>query len=192
VGALVVIVIGVSGSGKSTVGRALADALAVPFLDGDELHPEANVAKMSAGRPLDDEDRLPWLAALAARVGAMASADGGVIACSALKRKYRDALFSAAPTVRFLQLALDAEAARARVTGRGAAHFMPASLVESQFSEFEPLQPGEPGITVDATRGLAEKLAEFQAYLAAPEATAPSPARLSSEGGGDPPTARLD
>ena len=165
-GALVVIVIGVSGSGKSTVGLALAEALKVPFLDGDELHPEASIGKMSAGLPLSDEDRLPWLAALAARVGAMAAAEGGVIACSALKRKYRDALASAAPTVRFLQLALDPAIARARVTGRPG-HFMPASLVESQFSEFEPLQPGEPGITVDATRELAVKLAEFRAHLAA-------------------------
>ena len=165
-GALVVIVIGVSGSGKSTVGRALADALDVPFLDGDELHPEANIAKMTAGHPLDDADRLPWLAALAARIGAMAAAEGGVIACSALKRAYRDALASAAPTVRFLQLALDPAAARARVTGRPG-HFMPASLVESQFDEFEPLQPGEPGITVDATGELAVKLAAFRAHLAA-------------------------
>jgi gluconokinase len=166
VDALVVIVIGVSGSGKSTVGLALADALEVPFLDGDELHSEANVAKMSAGLPLDDEDRLPWLAALATRIGAMAAAEGGVIACSALKRKYRDALSSAAPTVRFLQLALDPEAARARVAGRPG-HFMPASLVESQFSEFEPLQPGERGVTVDATRELEVKLAAFRAHLAA-------------------------
>ena len=164
-GALVVIVIGVSGSGKSTVGLALADALEVPFLDGDELHPEANIAKMSAGRPLDDEDRLPWLAALAARVGAMAAGRGGVIACSALKRKYRDALASAAPTVRFLQLALDPAVALARVAGRPG-HFMPGSLVESQFSEFEPLQPGERGITVDATRELEVKLAAFRAHLA--------------------------
>lgn len=165
-GALVVIVIGVSGSGKSTVGRALADALEVPFLDGDELHPEANIAKMTAGLALDDEDRLPWLAALAARVGALAAAEGGVIACSALKRRYRDALAAAAPTVRFLQLALDPAAAAARVTGR-VGHFMPASLVESQFSEFEPLQPGEPGITVDATGELEVKLAAFRAHLAA-------------------------
>jgi len=164
--ALVVIVIGVSGSGKSTVGRALADTLEVPFLDGDELHPEANIAKMGSGRPLDDEDRLPWLAALAMRIGAMAAAEGGVIACSALKRGYRDALASAAPTVRFLQLALDPEVARARVADRPG-HFMPASLVESQFCEYEPLQRGEPGITLDATRELEVKLAAFRAHLAA-------------------------
>lgn len=165
-GALVVIVIGVSGSGKSTVGLALADALNVSFLDGDELHPPANIAKMAAGVPLDDEDRLPWLAALAVRVGAMAAHDGGVIACSALKRKYRDALYAAAPTVRFLQLALDPDVARARVAGR-AGHFMPAALVESQFHEFEPLEADERGIAVDATRDLTDKLVAFQEYLAA-------------------------
>lgn len=162
--ALVVIVIGVSGSGKSFVGRELARVLGVPFLDGDDLHSAESVAKMTAGRPLVDEDRLPWLAALAARVGAMAAARGGVIACSALKRRYREALLAAAPTVRFLQLSLEPAEARARVSGR-ADHFMPSSLVESQFDEFEPLQPGEPGISVDATRELEEKLAAIREHL---------------------------
>jgi gluconokinase len=162
--ALVVIVIGVSGSGKSTVGRELADVLEVPFLDGDDLHTPESIAKMTGGQRLTDADRLPWLAALAARVGAMASAQGGVIACSALKRRYRDALLAAAPTVRFLQLSLDPEVARARVAGR-TGHFMPASLVESQFSEFEPLQPDEPGVSLDATRALEAKLSAFQEHL---------------------------
>lgn len=170
--AMVVIVIGVSGSGKSTVGRALADALSVPFLDGDDLHTPASVAKMAAGRPLDDEDRLPWLAALAARVGSMSAATGGVIACSALKRKYRDALFAASPSVRFLQLEVDKDAARERVAGRSS-HFMPAALVESQFCEYEPLQRGEPGIVVDALRDLADKVEAFEEYLASP--VRPSP-----------------
>jgi gluconokinase len=165
--ALVVIVIGVSGSGKSTVGRALAAVMGVPFLDGDELHTEADIAKMAAGRPLNDEDRLPWLASLAARVGEMAAAEGGVIACSALKRKYRDALLAAAPTVRFLQLAVDQDAARQRVAGRSD-HFMPAELVASQFCEYEPLQRGEPGIIVDAMRELAEKIEAFEEYLSSP------------------------
>jgi gluconokinase len=162
--ALVVIVIGVSGSGKSFVGRELAQWLDVPFLDGDDLHSTESVAKMTAGRPLHDDDRLPWLAALASRVGAMAAAKGGVIACSALKRRYRDALVAAAPTVRFLQLSLEPAQARARVSGRSH-HFMPSALVDSQFSEFEPLQPGEPGISVDATRELDEKLAAIREHL---------------------------
>jgi gluconokinase len=164
--ALVVVVIGVSGSGKSFVGRELAAVLDVPFLDGDDLHSAESVAKMTAGSPLEEADRLPWLAALAARVGAMAAARGGVIACSALRRRYRDALVAAAPTVRFLQLSLERDEARARVSGR-ADHFMPSALVDSQFSEFEPLQPGEPGLSVDATRALEEKLAAFREHLGA-------------------------
>lgn len=163
--ALVVVVIGVSGSGKSTVGRALAKMLDVPFLDGDELHSDASVAKMTGGRALADKDRLPWLAALAARIGAMAAARGGVIACSALKRSYRDALVSASQNVRFLQLSLDPAHARERVADRDD-HFMPVSLVESQFSDFEPLEPGEPGTSIDATRELADKLEAFRAHLA--------------------------
>ncbi|MBR7825507.1 gluconokinase [Actinospica sp. MGRD01-02] len=183
-GALVVIVIGVSGSGKSTVGRALAEALSVPFLDGDDLHTAANIAKMTEGKPLDDEDRLPWLASLAARIGEMAAADGGVVACSALKRKYRDALFAAAPTVRFLQLSLDPDDALERVTAR-VDHFMPAALVESQFCDYEPLQRGEPGIVVDALRDLADKVEAFEDYLA-------SPARRSPESDGAQRPARLN
>jgi gluconokinase len=162
--ALVVVVIGVSGSGKSFVGRELAATLDVPFLDGDDLHSLDSVAKMTAGHALGEQDRLPWLAALAARVGALAAAKGGVIACSALKRSYRDALLAAAPNVRFLQLSLERDEARARVSGR-ADHFMPSSLVDSQFSEFEPLQPGEPGISVDATRSLEDKLAAIREHL---------------------------
>ncbi len=161
----VMVVIGVSGSGKSTVGRALAAKLDVPFLDGDDLHPVQNISKMVGGQALDDEDRLPWLAALAAQVGAMASARGGVIACSALKRKYREALLAAASTVSFLQLDLSPEVARARVSGRQD-HFMPADLIDSQFDHLEPLDPSEPGLAVDATRELEDKVAAASAYLA--------------------------
>lgn len=164
----VMIVIGVSGSGKSTVGRALAAKLDVPFLDGDDLHPVQNITKMAGGQALDDEDRLPWLAALAAQVGAMASARGGVIACSALKRKYREALLAAASTVSFLLLALPPEVARARVTGRRN-HFMPAGLIDSQFDHLEPLDHSEPGLSVDATGELEDEVAAASAYLAAHE-----------------------
>jgi gluconokinase len=158
---------GVSGSGKSTIAAALAERLGWTFEDGDRFHPASNVAKMHAGHPLTDEDRWPWLQAIADEIDRVCHASGHVvIACSALKRGYRDALASAAPTVRFLQLALDPEVARARVADRPG-HFMPASLVESQFCEYEPLQRGEPGITVDATRELEVKLAAFRAHLAA-------------------------
>jgi gluconokinase len=137
---------GVSGSGKSTVGAALAGRLHVPFEDADDLHPEANVAKMTRGEPLDDHDRWPWLE----RIGEWlaAHADGGVIACSALKRKYRDQLRHHCRSVEFLHL----EGGRDLIENRQASrpgHFMPASLLTSQFETLEPLGPDERGVVVD-------------------------------------------
>jgi gluconokinase len=163
-GALVVIVVGISGSGKSTVGRALAHALDVPFLDGDRVHSEESVAKMRHGKPLTEADRLPWLAALAAGIATLSLTTGGVIACSALKRRYREALTAAAPDVRFLELTLSPAAAQQRVAAR-TGHFMPSSLVESQYREFEPLDPEEPGMALDATLPLDEEIAAFRAHL---------------------------
>ncbi|HEY3869089.1 MAG TPA: gluconokinase, GntK/IdnK-type [Actinocrinis sp.] len=162
--AVVVIVSGVSGSGKSTVGGALARELGLPFLDGDALHPPANVAKMAAGHPLDDADRRPWLAALAAHTAAMARARGGVVACSALKRTYRDELRDASPNVCFVQLVLGRADAIDRVAHRPA-HFMPAILIDSQFAGLEPLQPDEPGLIVDAMRPLRDKLDRVRAFV---------------------------
>jgi gluconokinase len=137
---------GVSGSGKSTVGAALAGRLHAPFEDADDLHPEANVAKMTRGEPLDDHDRWPWLE----RIGEWlaAHADGGVIACSALKRQYRDQLRHHCPSVEFLHL----EGGRDLIENRQASrpgHFMPASLLTSQFETLEPLGPDERGVVVD-------------------------------------------
>ncbi len=146
----VVVVMGVSGSGKSTVGGLLARRLMVPFLEADDLHPAANRAKMAAGRPLDDEDRRPWLLLLADRIReATDSGQGAVVACSALKREYRDLLRRASAGVWFLDLALDRATAAERVARR-AGHFMPAELVDSQYAALEPLRPDEPGLTVDA------------------------------------------
>ncbi|MDV9186789.1 gluconokinase [Streptomyces sp. SR27] len=145
---------GVSGSGKSTVGGLLAERLMVPFLEADDLHPAANRAKMAAGRPLDDEDRRPWLLTLAAWIReATASARGGVVACSAHKVEYRDLLRRAGAGVWFLHLALDRASAERRVAGR-VGHFMPPELEGSQYTALEPLQPDEPGLTVDATSDL--------------------------------------
>ncbi|WP_228386382.1 gluconokinase [Streptomyces katsurahamanus] len=141
---------GVSGSGKSTVGGLLAQRLMVPFLEADDLHPAANRAKMAAGRPLDDEDRRPWLLSLADWIReATDSGRGGVMACSALKREYRDLFRRAGAGVWFLYLALDRASAARRVAGR-TGHFMPARLVDFQYAALEPLRPGEPGMTVDA------------------------------------------
>ncbi|ORJ64920.1 gluconokinase [Mycobacterium simiae] len=137
---------GVSGSGKSTVGSVLAQRLRVPFMDADNLHPRANIAKMSAGEPLTDDDRRPWLA----RVGQWLAEhrDGGVMSCSALKRAYRDQLRSRCPTVKFLHLTGSLQEINARLATRSG-HFMPAALLQSQFDSLEPLQADEPGVAVD-------------------------------------------
>lgn len=137
---------GVSGSGKSTIGSALAARLDVPFVDGDDLHPAANVDRMRAGEPLSDEDRRPWLDAVGAWLAA--HPEGGVTACSALRRSYRDRLRAHAPSAWFVHLDGDP----ALVAGRQAArrgHFMPASLQASQQATLEPLEPDEPGVRVD-------------------------------------------
>lgn len=137
---------GVSGSGKSTVGAALAQRLRVPFVDADTLHPVANIAKMAAGEPLDDDDRHPWLE----RVGEWLAAhrDGAVVSCSALKRTYRDQLRAHCPGVEFLHLSGSAELIGGRLAGR-TDHFMPAALLRSQLDTLEPLGADEAGMTVD-------------------------------------------
>ena len=142
-----IVVMGVSGSGKSTVGSALAQRLRVPFVDADSLHPPANVAKMSAGQPLNDDDRYPWLE----RVGEWLAghSDGGVVSCSALKRKYRDQLRTHCPRVEFLHLSGSPEIDPSLGWPPDPDHFMPAALLRSQFDALEPLGADEPGVTVD-------------------------------------------
>jgi gluconokinase len=144
---MLVTVMGVSGCGKTTVGAALAQRLRVPFVDADDLHPPANVTKMSAGTPLDDADRLPWLRAVGAWLDEHAGS-GGVTSCSALRRSYRDILREVAPDQVFVHLAGDREVMARRVAGR-LGHFMPVALVDSQFATLEPLEPDERGVTVD-------------------------------------------
>lgn len=141
-----VVVMGVTGSGKSTVGIALAERMGVPFGDADDFHSPANVAKMRAGTPLTDVDRRPWLLAIGAWLAE--HENGAVVTCSALKRVYRDTLREAAPTITFLHLDGDKETVRQRVGAREG-HFMPTSLVDSQFADLEPLEADEKGLVVD-------------------------------------------
>lgn len=156
---------GVSGSGKSTVGPALARRLQVPFADADDFHPPANRAKMTAGRALDDGDRDPWLE----EVGQWLAAhpEGGVMGCSALKRKYRDQLRRHAPGLRFVHLAGSHEIIARRQAGR-VGHFMPVSLLPSQFAALEPLQPDEPGVALDVGRSVDGIIEELLRRLDAP------------------------
>lgn len=154
---------GVSGAGKTTVGHALAAQLHVPFVDGDDLHPAANVRKMASGTPLTDEDRAPWLT----RVGeVLASASGIVVACSALRRAYRDAIRAVAPDVVFVELDVDAPELESRLQARRH-HYMPASLLPSQLASFEPLQDDETGVRVDAAGTPADVVARVLSGLSA-------------------------
>ena len=138
---------GVSGSGKSTVGAAIAEALHVSFIDGDALHPPANIEKMAAGIPLSDSDRWPWLALVG--VALAENRDRGVVvACSALKRSYRDAIRARAPGTRFVLLTGSRTLLAERMNHRPG-HFMPSSLLDSQLATLEPLAADEPGVVVD-------------------------------------------
>ncbi|CAM5347994.1 gluconokinase [Leifsonia shinshuensis] len=141
-----VVVMGVSGSGKSTVGQLVAEALGAGFVDGDDLHPAANVEKMRQGIPLTDEDREPWLRAVG-RTLADAGPAGMVVACSALKRAYRDLIRSEARGTFFAELDGGRDLLAQRMIRPG--HFMPASLLDSQLATLEPLQPDEEGVRLD-------------------------------------------
>ena len=139
---MIVVVMGVSGSGKTTIGKLLAQRLGCEFLDGDDFHPPQNVAKMAAGEPLSDADRWPWLEGLNAK---LRSGKNAVLACSALKQSYRDILARDIPRCRFVFLDGSLELIRARLKERQH-RYMPASLLESQFATLEP--PTE-ALTVD-------------------------------------------
>ncbi|MXG91933.1 gluconokinase [Nocardioides flavescens] len=149
---------GVSGSGKSTVGAALAGRMRVPFEDADDLHPQANIDKMSRGEPLDDSDRFPWLEKIGEWL--VAHADGGVIACSALKRRYRDQLRHHCSEVVFLHLEGGRDLIERRQASRPG-HFMPSSLLTSQFSTLEPLAPDERGVVVDVGSSVDQIVEEY-------------------------------
>lgn len=150
----ILVMMGVSGSGKTTVGERLAHRLGWPFKEGDDLHPPANIAKMKAGQPLTDDDRAPWLAAVAAWIDSWRrSGASGVITCSALKRAYRRVLVQGRPQVRFVYLKGDAALLSQRLAGRRG-HFMPPSLLASQFDDLEPPTLEDGVIVVDVGQPL--------------------------------------
>jgi len=145
---VIIIVAGVAGSGKTTVGAMLAGRLHWRFADGDDFHPAANIDKMRAGIPLTDEDRLPWLHSIAAWMDErIAHDESAVICCSALKRSYRDILLDDRPETRLVFLVVQPEVLARRLAARHG-HFFPAQLLSSQLDALEPPQPDERAVTV--------------------------------------------
>ncbi len=160
-----IVVMGVSGCGKSTVGRALARALDVSYVEGDDLHPPRNVALMAAGTPLRDADRQGWLAAVAQCLDdEVARSSGVVVACSALKRSYRDRLRAAAPDVLFVHLQ-GPQALLAQRLAQRKGHYMPAVLLQSQYETLEPPLPDEDALSVDVGPAPETIVAELLAAL---------------------------
>lgn len=157
------VVMGPSGSGKSTVGEALAQELGVPFVDADDLHPLTNVDKMAAGQPLTDDDRWPWLARVGETIAA-ASTTGIVVACSALRRAYREVILREAPDARFVELFGTRELLAQRLGAREG-HFMPTTLLDSQLRTLEPLARDEDGIRVSVEGSPQQIVAEIVAAL---------------------------
>lgn len=158
------VVMGVSGVGKTQVGLALAQALGARFVEGDDLHPESNRAKMAGGTPLVDEDRWPWLDRVAATL-----AEGSppvVGACSALRRRYRDRLRAGTPGLVVLHLSGDPALVGERLRARKG-HFMPPALLRSQFETLEPLEADEPGLAVRVERPIEEIVADLLKGIAA-------------------------
>jgi gluconokinase len=155
-----VVVMGVSGSGKTTLGEAIAARLHWRFQEGDDLHPQANVEKMSRGEPLTDEDRWPWLDAIGQWLDQRAGAgESAVLTCSALRRPYRERLRDGRPGVLFCHVVADEATLRDRMEQRQG-HYMPASLLSSQLAALEPLGDDEPGVVVSAEGDPAQVLAE--------------------------------
>lgn len=150
---MIVVLAGVSGSGKTTVGVLLAERFGWPFTDGDLLHPEVNIEKMERGEPLTDEDRLPWLRAIGGWMDArLASGEPGLVACSALKRSYRDLLLTPRPATRMAFLDIRPDVAAARLAARHG-HFFRPSLLGSQFADLELPSPDEAAVTLIPVTG---------------------------------------
>ncbi|MDJ0313024.1 gluconokinase [Arthrobacter sp. H35-D1] len=158
-----IIVMGVSGAGKSTIGALVADAMNFPFVDADSLHPVANIRKMAAGTPLNDADRQPWLELVGHELSA-AKSPGIVIACSALKRRYRDIIRSKAPGTIFLQLDGSLEVLSSRLEGRSG-HFMPVALLASQLAALEPVADDERAVVIDISAGIGKIVVDAEAGI---------------------------
>ena len=157
-----IVIMGVTGSGKSTLGQALARALGWMFIEGDTLHPPANIARMAAGVALNDADRVPFLDNVAQAIATRTT--DLVITCSALKRAYRDRLRRADPQLRFVLPLLSRESLQRRLQQRSD-HFMPATLLDSQLADLEPPQPDEPVIQIDGGAPVDEQVAATRAAL---------------------------
>ena len=159
------IVMGAQGTGKSTIGSALAARLNVAFIDGDDLHPAANKEKMAGGTPLTDEDRVPWLKVIGERI-AQEREDGRIVivACSALKRWYRELLRSNVPDLLFVHLVGDKALLEQRLAGRDH-EYMPTTLLQSQLETLEPLAAWEEGVEVDIHRAPEQIVDELQRLL---------------------------
>jgi carbohydrate kinase (thermoresistant glucokinase family) len=146
---MIVVVMGVSGSGKTTVAKLLAARLGWQFQEGDELHPPENVEKMKSGTPLTDADRIPWLKRIAEKIDEWrARGESGIVTCSALKRSYRDIIIGDRPEVKLVYLKGSPDLIRQRMARRHG-HFMPSSLLDSQFATLEEPSPDENAIVVD-------------------------------------------
>lgn len=160
------VVMGVSGCGKSEIGSRLASLLGCRHVEGDSHHPDRNIRKMAAGVPLDDEDRRDWLLVIRALIaGACKHEEGLVISCSALKRSYRDLLREGDHQLQFVHLEGDRELIASRMQARPN-HFMPVSLLESQFRDLEPLAEDEAGIRLDIRLAPEELVRQFsKAYV---------------------------
>lgn len=160
------IICGVAGCGKSSLAAGLAAIAEWPFIEGDELHPPANIARMTAGIALTDDDRWPWLDRIAAQLAVWQAADtAGIISCSVLRRRYRDRLRAAAPATRFVMIEITPELATERLAGRSG-HFMPTSLIASQFAALEVPDADENVVTVAATLSPEAQIAEVRTALA--------------------------
>jgi gluconokinase len=179
---MILIVAGVSGSGKTTVGALLAGRLGWIFADADDFHPAANVAKMRAGIPLTDADRWPWLNAIAAWMDEhIARGESAVVTCSALRRRYRDVLLARRPEARLVFLCVDRELLERRLAARHG-HFFPQRLLDSQLAALEPVAPDENAVTVTVHAG-DDPAATVAAIIAViwPGGGAPRPARLGGD-----------